>query len=137
MAGQKTREVRNAPQPHVDKIGGEIELPKEPPRIHKGGSVDVLQAPEVTKKRTATNEDFLAVRWHQAQDVANGLRRQLIDKEQEIINLRVGNARLLARITTLEIEQSEREMDDLRKDHGFELGKSIFKDPKTGEVTWI
>lgn len=136
MPGQKAREARRAPQPKM--TGTEvIDPPKERPKIH-GKKIEVAPAPkpEKSEKELGTQEQYDAVMLHSSLREMNDLRRRLMAKEQEIVNLRAENGRLLVTVETVKISEAERQMDDLVKEHGMTPGRTINKDDDTGEITW-
>lgn len=133
----KKRQAKKAPRPKLDKSnlnGNKVEPPKEVPKVHKGGKGKKPAGP-----MPATDEDYLAVLLNGERKICNDLRLKLLEKEQEIVNLRLENGRLIHKVTTQEIADSQRAMNALVKDRFGEerVNQMIIKDPKTGKVTWI
>jgi len=127
MANRRTAK-RKDPQPKLTP--DELERVELPP-----GAKDGNGTPPATEP--ATEADYLSVLLHQALDEQNALRRALVEKEQEIVNLRVGAGKREARIQELEITAAEAKMDAIRKERGLTLGRSINKNDETGEITWV
>jgi len=123
MAGPRTRKKRGANQPKLSE--------------EEARRVEPAKKKDEPTKTPATEADYISVMYHQALDTQNGLRKSLMDKEQEIVNLRVALGKKEVEIRNLEIAAAEAAMGETRKKRGMKLGRSIEKDDETGEIHWI
>lgn len=122
--GSKKRQSRAAPQKKLEGKNG-----AQPPKGAK--------PPKGKVKRAGTETEWLATLLHNEEALTNDLRRELLQKEQALVNAMVSNGKLQARILTLEIEAKEEAMKSLRTDYSIELGATIHKDDDTGEVYFL
>jgi hypothetical protein len=90
-----------------------------------------------TVKIPATESDWMAVQLHVALDDQNALRKRLLQKEQELVSVRVAISQLEARILELETAAAEAAMVRLRRERNMSLNRRISKDEVTGEVYWV
>lgn len=118
-------------------------IPNNPPKV-KGGKDDKIggnsgDPPEAEEPERipATQADLLAVQLHQAREDKNTLRQQLLANQKQLVGLQTQVGALNQRILQLEMLADDKANTDLRKEHEFELGRSIHKDDETGDIYWL
>ena len=109
---------------------------KTPKKLKEQPKETEKKETEAPKKLAATEADFFAVALHQAREAKIELRRQLLAKEKKIVELQTQLGVANQTIMQLEISMDERDNAELRREHKFEVGRSIERDAVTGEIFW-
>jgi hypothetical protein len=92
---------------------------------------------KVSKKTVLSDADFLAAELHQQRVVNMELRKQVLQKNAQILKLQQTVIQKDEQLLAAEEKQLETNNTTLREKHGLRLGETLHKDDQTNEVYYL